>query len=143
MNVYCYIMYQTNQKVRGTFRVRVDHFKLKETLHFTNTVPVNEFGDACREFARCINRIDTGTSIERLFQDSVLSSEMMAYYLLAASSALKNMFSTNYDSALHLTYTFNAADEGKYNITENIYPGPDVFAPEHAIDHWMKTSKFE
>lgn len=142
MNVFCYIMYQTKGKNRGTFRVRVDHHKLRETLNFSKTIPVNEFGDACKEFARCINRIDAGLTTERLFHDSALSSEIMAYYFLSSSEALKKLYNTSNDSSLHLTYTFNADNDGKFTSTENIYPGPDSFAPAHVIEHWMSKAQY-
>jgi hypothetical protein len=138
MVIYCYLVYKTEKGKRGAFRIKVDSQKLMEIMNYSLSLPINEHGDACIEFTRCLNKMDSGIHHTIIFKDSILSQEIMAYYLLSASTELRQFVDMKVAPVLHCTYDFDAASGSEYKIRETIYPGPDAFAPESAVESWIK-----
>lgn len=136
MNIYCYLLYKTH-KNQGAFRVRVDPEKLKEIVNYSSSLPVNEYGEACDEFSRCLLKLDQGVNHTQIFKDSIISHEIMAYYLLSSSEQIKYMMNMQQYDVLHCTYHFDTKKSDKHAIKESIYPGPNHFAPEEAVQAWL------
>lgn len=139
MLVFAYLMYKT-PVFSGVFKVRVDPSKLIETMTHAANLPINEYGEACREFSRCINKLDKNVPVSRLFEDSIMSHEIMAYYLLSASDSIKVLLKQDEISSAHVTYEFDATTISDFKIKETIYPGPEMFAPDDVVSSWLKNA---